>query len=262
MKKVGNINDKKGGPKKPPTKPKKTRTKKYLWQLSEDKKPKERVIGVFGDVHLPYVVDGYLDFLIETFEKFGVTDIICSGDLVDNYAHSRFDIKKEAESATDEYQRAYDMVQEFIEVFPVVKMAIGNHDTRIGKNANVLDVFLKSFEEAWGLPDTWEVEDHFIIDGVLYIHNGGKGGKDGAFNSALENRMSTVSGHYHTTPGCKPHGNHTDVIFGMNAGSGIDAKTWAAAYNHRNAKQPITACGIVYDKQNAFVYTMKKEGQR
>jgi len=256
MRVIGNIND---------NKPKKTNKKlkiKYLWQLAEKDKPKKRVIGIWSDTHFPFTVEGYLEFVIETFVRYGVSDIVCDGDMVDNHSLSRHDSHPEAVGTVTEKELSQALVDKYVEVFPVVKYVLGNHCRIPQRQAATLGLpegYLKSFSELWNLPDEWDVAEKHIINKVMYTHGTGSGGKDGAINAAIRNRMSTVIGHSHAYAGIKFNNNGLDTIFGMNVGCGVDNDTYAMAYGKDYPNKPVISCGIVFDNCNGMVVVMKGE---
>ena len=48
-------------------------------------------VGIIGDTHLPYELEGYLDFCIETFEAWDVDTVVHIGDMFDNHSLSFHD---------------------------------------------------------------------------------------------------------------------------------------------------------------------------
>lgn len=226
-----------------------------LWLLKEDKKPLDRIVGVVGDVHLPFELKDYLSFIIKTFIKHKVTDIVFIGDLIDNHAISRHINSTKAMSPVKEYQLALEKVKAWTTTFPVAKLCLGNHDSipsRQLADLGIPPLFLKDFKTLWELPKKWEIDVEFIIDEVCYFHGINSSGKDGAMNTALFNRMSTVQGHSHSFLGCKFLGNKRDVVFGMNVGCGIDVESYAMEYGKNYIKKPTLGCGVVYSKEEAY----------
>ena len=60
----------------------------------------------------------------------------------------------------------------------------------------------------------------FIQDNVLYSHGVNWGGKNGAINKALTERMSCAIGHSHSFGGVQYSANSRDTVFGINVGCG------------------------------------------
>jgi predicted phosphodiesterase len=229
---------------------------------SKRKNNADRPIGVFSDTHIPFDHPNYLQFVKDTFKKYKVGQVICTGDLVDNHAISRFQSEPSALGAYDELDRALLRVKEYVKAFPKVKLCKGNHDeipTRQAATIGLGSRYLKSFSELLELPKTWQVEDEYIINDVLYKHGLNCMGKDGALNTAINERISTVIGHSHSFGGCKYSANKRDIIFGMNVGCGIDIEAYAFAYGKHAKYRPTLGCGIVFDSDSAIFVPMGKE---
>ncbi len=219
-------------------------------------------VGVFGDVHFPFDHPNYLRFLQDTFRKHKVSQIICTGDLVDNHALSRHQTEGCAKGPYDELDMALVRVRRYARSFPKLKMCIGNHDTIIKRQAATVGIgarFLKPYDELLELPSTWEIADEHMIDGVLYKHGINCLGKDGALNAAIQERMSTVVGHSHSFGGCKYSANKREIIFGMNVGCGIDIDAYAFAYGEHAKFRPTLGCGIVYNSGHATFVPMGEQ---
>jgi hypothetical protein len=153
-------------------------------------------------------------------------------------------------------------VAKFVKAFPKVKMCKGNHDAipyRQAATVGIGERYLKTFSELFNLPKSWEIEEEFIINGVLYKHGINCMGKDGAINTAIQERMSTVIGHSHAFGGCKYSANKRDIIFGMNVGCGIDIDAYAFAYGKYDKNRPTLGCGIVFNDSNAIFVPMGRE---
>lgn len=233
-------------------------TKQYK-QLNTKHKPSRRPIGVFSDTHIPFDHPNYLQFLIDTFKQYNVGQVVCCGDIVDHHALSRFQTETCAKGSYDELDMAIDRLKAYTNAFPKCRVALGNHDLIPERQAATLGIgkrYLKSLPELLELPKTWHIEEEFIIDGVLYKHGINCLGKDGAINTAIQERMSTVIGHSHAFAGCKYSANKRDIIFGLNVGCGIDIDAYAFAYGKYDKNRPILGCGIVFGSGNAVFVPM------
>ena len=243
------------------------KTERQLWDMAHGatrrkKSMSEKPVGVFSDPHIPFNHPNYLQFCIDTFKKFGVGQVVCCGDLVDHHAISRFQSEPCAKGAYDELDMSIAEVAKYVKAFPKVRMCKGNHDAipvRQAATVGIGERYLKSYSELLHLPKTWEIADEFIINDVLYKHGINCMGKDGAINSAIQERMSTVIGHSHAFSGCKYSANKRDIIFGMNVGCGIDIDAYAFAYGKYDKNRPTLGCGIVFDSGNAIFVPMGKE---
>ena len=230
--------------------------------LDKEIEKDHRVVGVFGDTHIPFCHPNYLQFVKDTFDRHGVTDIVCTGDLVDFHAISRHTTDTTAMSAYGELDKTIEVVEDFTNAFPEVILTLGNHDEIPYRQAATLGIgnrFLRGFSKLLNLPPTWEIKESHIEDNVLYKHGLNCGGKDGAINAAITERMSTVIGHQHSFAGCKYIANHRDIIFGMNVGCGIDIDAYAFAYGKHAKYRPILGCGIVYSDNYAQFVPMGLE---
>lgn len=234
------------------------RSAEYSVKQGKQQKP----VGVIGDIHAPFNHPNYLQFCKDTFKRFGVGQVVCIGDLVDNHAISRFQSEPSAKGAYDELDAAREEVRKFVKAFPTVKMCKGNHDdipTRQAATIGMGERYLKSYHDLLGLPDTWEIKEEFIIDNVLYRHGINCAGKDGALNAAVQERMSLVMGHAHSFGGCKYTANKRNIIFGLNVGCGIDIEAYAFAYGRYAKNRPTLGCGVVFNDGYAMFVPMHKE---
>lgn len=218
--------------------------------------------GVFSDTHIPFQHPNYLRFVKDTFEEYGVQEVIMLGDLVDNHAISHFQSEPCADSAYTEIERARQEIKTLTETFPDVRMCRGNHDDRIFVQAASIglgDIFVRPFREIYRLPMSWTLEDEYVLDNVLYTHGTGHSGKNAALNMALQERMSVCIGHLHTFGGVQYSANSRDTVFGMNTGCLTDDRAYAFAYGKHNNKKPTLGCGIVFDSDYALFIPMTGE---
>ena len=136
-------------------------------------KTRQKVYGVFSDIHAPFTHPNFLKFLQDTFRRERVTDIICLGDLVDNHAISRFNSEPSAKGAYDELDRAIDIIERYTTAFPKVRMIKGNHDLIAYRQAATLGIgkrFIKDFRDIYGLPKGWKVNLTFKGSFVKFVN--------------------------------------------------------------------------------------------
>ena len=225
----------------------------------EEERSKCRRVGVIGDLHIPFSKKGYLQFCYDTFKKWDVDTIVMIGDLVDNHAISRFNTEVDAEGGWSEYSEALYEIEKMKIMFPELYLTIGNHDRIPQRQAATLglhDGFIKSFEEAWKLPEEWKVDTSFVIDDVLYTHGLGSGGINGTLNTAINRQMSLVVGHKHSCSGVRYSASIHNLIFGMDVGCGIDVDRYAFRYGRDMVRKPVLSCGIIIGGRDAFVVAM------
>lgn len=214
---------------------------------------------VFGDIHAPFTHPNYLRFLLDTQAKYGADKVVCTGDIVDHHALSRFNSEPCAQGAYDEGDAAKKVIAQYAKAFPSLKMCMGNHDLIIERQAASVGIgkrFLRTFQDVYHLPKKWEFGEEFIIDGVVYKHGENCLGKNGALNAAILERMSTVIGHSHAWGGCNYSANKRSIVFGLNAGCGIDIDAYAFAYGKYDKNRPTLGCGIVFNSANAIFVPM------
>ena len=220
---------------------------------------KPRIIGVIPDTHIPFEHPGSIEFLKRTFEIFGVTDIIHIGDIVDQYAFSRFGKSPNAMGASEELEVTKKSLDDWKKAFPVMKICVGNHDSRLKKLALSMGIpprVLLENEEFLEFPDTWEVAESFIIDDVLYKHKG-RSGVMPAFNHITKACRSVVLGHEHQKAGVTYIQLEDRRLFGLNVGCLTDdANSYAYDYAKENDSKPMYGCGIVVSSSEAYFIPM------
>ena len=209
---------------------------------------KERRILVIGDIHAPFVLDGYLDFCQETYAKHNCNQVIFIGDILDNHYSSFHQTDPNGLGGGQELEYAIEKVQEWYKAFPVADVLIGNHDRIIMRKAIDSDVpqqWIKSYNEVLGT--TWNWIERIVYDGVQYVH--GEGGT--ARTKAKNDMMSTVQGHIHTQCYTEWLVGRNFRVFGMQVGCGIDGGSYAAAYAKHFKKQAV-GCGVVLGGHTAI----------
>ena len=206
---------------------------------------------IIGDTHLPYELDGYLEFCIEQYHKWNCDTVVHIGDLIDSHATSRHPSMPEAYSPGDELKYTISKLKSWYKAFPNMKVCIGNHDIRSYKIASeygVASKWMKGFAEVLEVP-TWEFEESFEINGILYTHGTGTTGQNAAHMRALNLGQSVVMGHLHTESSIIHHKIANEVIFGMIVGCGVNEKSYGMNYAKNFPRKCITSCGIVLGDQ-------------
>lgn len=209
---------------------------------------KERRILVIGDVHAPFVLDGYLEFCKETYAKYNCNQVIFIGDIIDNHYSSFHTTDPDGMGGGDELDYAIEEVKKWNEAFPVADVLIGNHDRIIMRKAfdsQIPQRWIKSYNDVLGT--NWNWVERVVYDGVQYVH--GEGGT--ARTKSKNDMMSTVQGHIHTQAYCEWMVGRNFRIFGMQVGCGVDGKSYAAAYA-KNFKKQAIGCGVVFGGHTAI----------
>jgi len=210
---------------------------------------KERRILVIGDLHAPFVLDGYLEFCIEQYARYNCNQVIFIGDILDNHYSSFHATDPDGMGGGDELEHATRVVSKWYKEFPVADVTIGNHDRMVMRKAfdsAVPKAWIRGYNEVLGTPK-WNWVDRIIYDNVQYIH--GEGGT--ASTRCKNDMMSTVQGHIHTQAFCRYEVGLNFKVFGMQVGCGIDHDSYAAAYA-KNFKRQAIGCAVIIGGHTAI----------
>lgn len=204
----------------------------------------KRNILVIGDVHLPFELDGYLEFCKETYKKFNCNQVVFIGDVIDNHYSSYHETNANGMGGLDELKLAITKVKEWYKAFPKADVIIGNHDRIIMRKAQtsaIPSVWIKDYKDVLGTPG-WNFTESITYDDVLYIH--GEGGT--ARTRIKHDLQSVVQGHLHTQAYTEWLVGARFKIFGMQVGCGINHQSYAMAYA-KAGKKPAIGCGVVLE---------------
>lgn len=223
----------------------------------------QRNILVLGDTHIPFELDGYLEFCKRIGDYYKCSRVVHIGDLVDNHAISYHEHDPNGWSPEEEMRETDKILKRWFKAFPEVYLCLGNHDSLVDRKSKTVGLprrCFKPFREMWNLPKKWKDDFAFEFDNVLYTHGTGYSGKQGHILAAFDNRMSTVTGHLHSVAGVEYLANTRGLIFGMGVGCGIDETKYAFEYGKGFRRKPIVSCGVVsYTNRgiNGTVFPMK-----
>ncbi len=202
-----------------------------------------------GDVHSPCERKGYLEFCQDIKRSWKCDTVVFIGDLIDWHSISFHAKHPESPGPTDEFELAFENIQRWYKAFPKAKMCIGNHDERVirlAESVNIPAKFIRNYSDIWQTPN-WDWDYDHTIDDVYYFHGTGYGGLHPAYNAARQMSMSVVMGHVHSVGGIKWLVNPHKRWFGMDTGCGISDKDYAFAYNKHVKKRSVISCGVVID---------------
>lgn len=205
---------------------------------------------VIADLHLPFTIDGYLEFLIQQYQTFNCDEVVFIGDEIDFHAISDWDSEYDALSPLEENNKSKEMLRDYVQAFPNAKCVWANHTNRIVKKIQRLGFTLEEAAEIYkykfGL-QSWDFKWEHVIDGVLYMHTSPSGGVNSvpAMSLAMAKRMPVVAGHIHHAAGVKFSNNGYSNIWAMNTGSALDEDTYAARYGINSKFKGVAGCGIV-----------------
>ncbi|MCK5608960.1 metallophosphoesterase [Candidatus Pacearchaeota archaeon] len=205
-----------------------------------------RVLTI-GDIHEPVSHPGYLDFCKDLYDEWRCNEVVFIGDIADWHAVSFHAAHPECPGPDDEFKVAKKGIDRWRKAFPKAKVCIGNHDERIirlAESVNIPKRFIRDYADIWETPEwTWDWD--FIIDDVYYFHGTGNGGIHASFNAMKKRLMSVVMGHCHSVAGIKWLVNPQKRIFGMDVGTGIDVRAMQFAYGKHCIQKPIISAGVI-----------------
>lgn len=205
---------------------------------------------VIPDLHEPCSRKGALAFCRELRRKYKTDRTIFIGDVTDWHSISFHARHPEMPGPKDEYELAYKCIQKWVKAFPKANVVLGNHDRRVirlAESVNIPAKFLRDYRDIWNTPN-WTWADDFIIDDVYYTHGDGAGsGLYPAFNLVRKMGLSCVLGHHHSAGGVKWLVNPLRRMFGLDVGALIDDKAMAFAYNCRTTLRSVLSAAVVTD---------------
>lgn len=220
-----------------------------------------RVLAI-GDLHEPFTHPRYLKHCIDVGNRWKCDKVVFMGDEADNHAISYHEKNPDGHSAGHELAATKKKLAKWFTAFPVALVCISNHGSlfyRKGVTHGLPAEIFRSYAEIWGAPRSWRWELRHVVDGVQYIHGTGFSGQLGAVNAAKKHRQSTVIGHIHSHGGVLWSASNKDLLFGLNAGCGIDPTAYAFEYGKDFPERPTLGCGVVIDGKAAVFEPMKME---
>ena len=201
-----------------------------------------------GDTHIPFMLEGYLEFCREEQQKWDCGRVVHIGDVMDFHAISYHESDPDGLSAGDELTASQTQLAQLFAMFPDADSLEGNHCKLVARKAMTAGLskrMVRTLAEILDAPPTWQFHDELDIHGVSVSH-GGAGGD--AQRMATHSRQSTVNGHRHSLAYVHWLVSKKDAIFGMQVGCGMNDKSYAAAYRRPMPKKSVISCGILLDK--------------
>lgn len=213
---------------------------------------------VVGDLHAPFILDGYLEFCRSLQEKHNCGTVIMIGDLIDGNSWSYHEHDVDGMSVKEEVAKATDQLSDWYKVFPTnVVCLYGNHDllvARKARTAGLSQMFIKDFNQIIGAPEGWSFLHEFTKDSVKYIH----GSVGNAIRRAKEERVSIVQGHLHSEAFIQWAVSEKDAIFGLQVGCGIDREKYAFEYAKPFPRKPVISAGVVLENGTLPIIELMK----
>lgn len=207
-------------------------------------------ILIIPDLHEPCSRKGALAFCKDLRRKYKTTKTVFIGDVVDWHSISFHARHPDMPGPTDEFKLAYKSIQKWYKAFPDAIVILGNHDRRVirlAESVNIPSRFIREYSDIWKTPK-WYWTSNFIIDETYFVHGDGTGSSlYPAYNMVRKMGMSCVLGHYHMAGGFKWLVNPMRRMFGLDVSSLIDDKQMAFAYNTKNVQRSVLGAGLILD---------------
>lgn len=227
-------------------KQKSDKVRKLYNQIQEQYDPNN--ILVIGDLHIPFELEGYLQFCKEQQIRFNCGTIVFIGDIIDNHYSSYHESNPDQLTAGQELTLSISRLKEWYSAFPEATITLGNHDKLISRKAttsNLSSRWIRPYNEVLEVPN-WKFVNEYVFDDILFVH----GEQTNAYTKATSEFRSVVSGHLHTEGYVKLLNGGKN--FAMQVGTGIDFNSYAFAYAQRG-KQPILSCGVISNKSPIII---------
>jgi predicted phosphodiesterase len=230
-------------------------------------KLQNKITGIIPDTHIPGHIEDALEFTQKVFYDKHVQQVVHTGDLVDHHYISRWPIELDALSPKEEWFAAKLELQRWVQAYPKMHICVGNHDDIPRRRLEELgipdEVFLKSLNDIYGLPDTWIWAERFLLfKSVIIEHGLGSGGMYGAKNTANKLGVSYIQAHTHAYAAVFHIPRAIDNAAAMNAGCLIDAAKYYSRYGQKYFKVPVSlGCGVVYASDHMEFYPYRRQDE-
>ena len=215
----------------------------------------EKRVLVISDIHAPYDLDGYLDFVVQTYKRYNCNEVVFIGDVIDSHYTSYHETSTAALGAGDELSYAIERLARYYKEFPEATVLWGNHDRLVMRKAQTGGIpaeWIKDISEVLEVPN-WNFMHDYYLDGVRYTHGDASGQ---AKTAMMRDGISTVCGHFHTQFYVQYQVGINQRIFGMQVGCGIDDEAKAFSYA-KGGKKSAIGCGVVIGGKTAIAVPME-----
>lgn len=228
--------------------------KSYAIIDKTNKKKNNNVLAI-SDLHIPFENEHALEFVKDIYKKYDCNRVVFMGDVFDVYSLSRYTKSPSSMNVIDEFKESKEKIKHWIKVFPDADCLLGNHEIRINKKLSEGGIpreFVKSFNELFGLPYTWNWHNEIEINGATYLH-GDRSGQLSHISLCKDMRKSIICAHTHFSAGIQYFTNSDSTIFALNCGCMINFNTYAFSYASSQAKKPVLGTGVVLGDLPIFI---------
>jgi hypothetical protein len=210
-----------------------------------------KVILCISDLHAPYMHQDTVKFLAAVKKKYNPTRVVCLGDERDGHAESYHESSPDLPSAGDELDMAVEQLKPIYKLFPVADVLESNHGSlavRKAQTAGISRKHLQPYRDVLGAPKGWDWHMDLLLDipngSKVYFHHGLCAD---VMKLVSLRGVCCVQGHYHNTFKIGYIGNPQALLWGMQVGCSIDAKSMAFAYGRNTLQRPVVGHGIIID---------------
>jgi len=213
-------------------------------------------ILVIPDTHAPFAHPDALDFLSDLKKEYRPQRVVHIGDLGDGHGWSRHGREPDAPGQGDEDAQTLHWCKQLYKIFPTVSACVGNHDTRLAKQAarnGIPSRLVATIPQLYESPRGWRWKRIHTLDNIHFMHGDGKGGQYPAPNVARELGGSCAIGHHHAVAGVHWIVNPVKAFFGLSVGCLIDESAAGFDYAKASIRRPCQGAGVILDGDPRFI---------
>lgn len=215
-------------------------------------------IMIIPDQHIPFIVDGAIEFLESVYKKYNIDHVLCIGDVLDFYALSFWDKDPDGADVYNEMLKSTDQLLALVDLFPKMHITIGNHDERPYRSARkngVPDFMMRDYNEIIEKVtdykadfSNWYWNFSYIINGTILAEHGTKSGLKATYDRAKVVNMNVIHGHTHSYAGVLYINDGINPQrWALNVGALINASEYAFRYGKRIEMKPTLGCAVIVD---------------
>lgn len=200
---------------------------------------------LISDLHHPWAIDGWFEFLSDLHKKRKYDLIISMGDEVDAAGISFHEKEDGMPTASKELEMAIDSMNLMSTLFPKMYIVDSNHGSLIFRRSKFHGIpysYLRPLPELYGCPGySWHNEIMLTTNlGQVYLCHG----KSATYGKlAKDERVSAVQGHYHSKSEITWHASSAGKIFNMFVGCLADQSKLAFTYSKTHSAKFINSVG-------------------
>ena len=206
---------------------------------------------VISDMHIPYHHPDSFAFLEAVKDKYEINRVLNVGDILDKHQTSYHAKEHEALGTNEEFRDSKYYINKLAELFPVMDIAMGNHDAltkRKAKDVGIPRYMLKTDQEAYGLPDTWNFKESFDYPDMQDLHMRHTIGTNTKLN-AKQFSSNSVQGHHHSEFCISYFADVNKIRWSMSVACLIDHKHPVFTYNKSALTRPILGLGLILNNE-------------